>query len=405
MGAYHQMGHRTRNLAVDPVINAMYAGAIMSPVNEKPEEVRALCAALGTLERVFDPQLYNPESDRGQLPDWGYFADAKDLATDNFSLDRWVRTVKTITEECIPLGHDAICSPVAASDATDDDLGYAVQIGDALDERLAGSKLHGLQTAFVRPSTLSGDGRPETVASILTNGRLKRIYFVPQWSSKADQLDDAREMSGFIKTLAYVSAEVKTLVGFSGPEMILWKSAGAESVATGKYVNQQRWSIDRWGPKKAGGSGNTSYYFEESLLTWLRTEDIIELDRLKYHLGLAADPMLPVIRAYVEALRKDPRRPVPLMRNGKPVLDEHGKPRKETVGAPSWTKQGWLQWLWWFAYTERRLTNDAITARSLVDTAIVNWARLNAKGFRAVDAGNDGSWLPSWLDALDVIGA
>ena len=399
------MGHHTRNLAVDPVISMMYAGAIMSPVNEKPEDVRALCAAFQALETVFDPQLYNPDSDRGQLREWNYFADAKELATDNFSLDRWIRAAKAITQECIPLGHNAICSPVAASDATDEDLGSAVLVGDALAEELRGSELQGLQTAFVRPSTLSGEGRPETVASILTNGRLERIYFVPQWTSNSEQLADAREMSGFIKMLAYVSVQRATLVGFCGPEMILWKSAGAESVATGKYVNQQRWSIERWGPKKSGGAGNTSYYFEESLLTWLRTEDIIELDRLNYRLGLDADPMLPVIRDYVEALRKDPRHTRPVLQDGKPVLDKSGKPRKETLGAAAWTKQGWLQWLWWFAYTERRLTDGEITARALVQTAIVNWARLRQKGFRAVDDDNDGAWLPSWLDTLDVIGA
>jgi hypothetical protein len=30
------------------------------------------------------------------------------------------------------------------------------------------------------------------------------------------------------------------------------------------------------------------------------------------------------------------------MRDGKPVMNKHGKPQKETLGAPSWTKQGWL---------------------------------------------------------------
>ncbi len=350
--------------------------------------------------------MYLPLSERGELPKWRYFKPAKGYeAEDPFALPLWTATVNALAVECALLEQSAVCSPAVANDASDDQIGEAVQIGDALADALTGSGMTGLQSAFIRASTLASAGRPETVASILTNGKLDSVYFVPKWVAKTNELDDAKEMTGFARTLGYVAGERRTLVAFCGPDMILWNAAGAESVATGKYANQQRWDPTRWEPKKSGGSGSASYYFEESRLTWLRTEDIVRLDTLSYDVGLAADPMLPVIRKRIAALQLNPRRTVPVLKNGKPVLKRNGNPKTRREGAPEWASEGWLQWLWWFAYAERRLTNGETTARELVENAQKNWRWLYARRFLAADVGNDGKWLTAWRTTLDAIGA
>jgi hypothetical protein len=399
------MGHATRNLALNPTLMALYAGAITSPVNDDPPGVGKICGELAPLETVFDPQAYNPRSERGQLPEWPYFAKFGPYETAVFDAGAWTGVITAMLADCIPLGHAAVCSPAVANDSTDDQLGDAVQAGDALADALVGTELSGLQTAFIRSSTLTGAGRPETVASILTNGRLRRTYIVPRWSSEALMLGDANEMLGFAKTLALVSPERDALVGYCGPEMILWKAAGAHSAATGKYDNQQRWSSKRWDPKKSGGSGTTAYYFETSLLAWLRTEDIVRLDALGYAIGLANDPFYPEIRRHIEALKIEPARMVPVLnRNGKALLNKNGKPRMRREGPPDWLRLGWLQWLWWFGFVERELDAGRLSSRALVEAARTNWRWLQARRFVATDAENDGSWLPSWRVVLDGLG-
>ena len=404
MAAYHQMGDKSRNLVMDPVLSQLYAGAITSPVNEDPGTMRALCQEIASIDLVFDPQTYNPRSDRGKLARWPYFGELGNYETAAWQDDAWGALLGQIVEDCVQSGHSAVCSPAVAGDSTDENLGAAMTVGDALAVHIANRGIEGLQTAFLRPSTLGAKGRPATVASILTNGTLERTYCIANWESTEDHVADVGKLVGFGQTLALIAPMRRVLVGFCGPDMILWKAAGAESVATGKHDNQLRWTSSRWDPQKSGGRGGTAYYFEDSLLAWLRTEDIVRLQEIRFPLGLAEDPFFPVIMEHVARLAVKPRRRVDVIKNGKPVI-KNGKVQQKVEGPPAWTGIGWRQWLWWFAHTERRLSRGSITARELVNAASKNWETLRDHGFRASDDRNDGRWLASWSATLDGLGA
>ncbi len=406
MGAYHQMGHAAINLALDARLHAMYAGVITSPLNEEPSILAKQCAALGTTELIFDPQCFVLGSKKNKFDKWGYVnATAQKLGKSPFSPADWQKLAKSIADECVPLGHSGVCSPVASHKPfSDANLRFDIQIGDTLATHLSGTRVKGLQSAIFPVSTLVGTGRAQTIASVLTTGRLQRLYLVPQWTKSESEIQDVDELSGFIQMVQLLAPARKFIVGFCGPEMILWKAAGAEAAATGKYGNQQRFDIARFGGAASGGVGTTAYYFEESLLTWLRTEDIVRLDALGYPLGLRHDPFLPGIRTMIADLRANPPRYVPRTgRNGKPLLHKNGKPKMRRVGPPEWTSLGWRQWLWWFADAEARLESGA-SARTMVDTAMRNWQWLRVRHFLPSDKVMDGRWLPVWSTALSAIG-
>ncbi len=380
MGAYHQMGHHAANLARDPRLQSIYAGLIMSPLNSDPTGLGILCAALKSPDTIFDPQCYALGSQKGQLYTWSYVQSAAaKLAKGPYTLGDWQQLAADIADACIPLGHRGGCSPAAVRKSfTDADLGFDVQIGNALATHLAGKRsVNGLQTAAFPVQTLVGTGRVQTIASILTTGRLKRLYLVPDWTKTDGELGNADELCGFIDLVRVLTPHRQFIVGYCGPEMILWTAAGADAVASGKYGNQQRFDLGGFGGAPSGGAGTVAYYFEESLLTWLRTEDIVRLDRLGYKLGLAHDPFFPAIRKMIAALQATPVTYVQKTnRSGKPLFYKNGRPQKKRIGPPDWTSLGWSQWLWWFADAERRLDTGQVTARTLVDNARKNWAWL-----------------------------
>jgi len=412
MGAYHQMGHASRNLALNPELRALYAGAITSPINEDPGALANLCKELANQEMVFDPAFFAPTSGKLKSKRWKYSAAAASAQKIRpFGVAEWAKAIEAIVAECTASGHHAICSPAAAQkNFSDDELAFSIKAGDALADLLISSRsvLTGLQTAIVHTSNLEKTGRPETVASILTSGKIDRLYIVPRWTGATSaELKDRDELIGFGKTVQYVAKNRQLLMGFCGPEMIIWKAVGAHAVATGKYANQQRFDLPRYQDKDGGGggSGTVPYYFEESLLAWLQFEDIVSLDNLGYPLGLANDPFYPLIRQRIDDLKKTPAHYEPKMKKGKPVTDKKGKPRMQRVGPPQWTSEGWHQWLWWFADAERRLDRNTTSSRDLIATAQKNWNRLKLLHFIPVDPGNDGSWLSAWLSTLDALGA
>ena len=113
MAAYHQMGHDSWNL-VDEKVLPGYAGLILSPVNDTPDEVAtrliALKKANPAAEVILDPQFYQPSSNRGQLLSWPHFT--ADVDTANLADDGWWDTRGNhLIEIASKVGASAVCSP------------------------------------------------------------------------------------------------------------------------------------------------------------------------------------------------------------------------------------------------------------------------------------------------------
>src|SRR6059036_831794 len=112
MGAYHQMGHDSLNIVLDPILTS-YAGAILSPVNYSPDKVVEQCALfrqkLPDLEVVFDPQLYVPQSERGMLGSWPHKPSDLDTA-DLTSILWWTNVVDAVIDVSSGFEPDMICS-------------------------------------------------------------------------------------------------------------------------------------------------------------------------------------------------------------------------------------------------------------------------------------------------------
>jgi hypothetical protein len=74
MPVFHQIGHDSENLLSVPELDR-FAGAMLSPLNYTPAETQQQISDLKKAGKVtiFDPYLYHPQSDKGQLPKWSYY--------------------------------------------------------------------------------------------------------------------------------------------------------------------------------------------------------------------------------------------------------------------------------------------------------------------------------------------
>src|SRR5262245_29410680 len=112
MSAYLQMGHNSENLVREGNLRD-FSGLILSPVNRSESVLSGDVTEFrgkGKYDITFDPQLYCPRSERGELSRHAYFP--KDLDTADPSSDGWWRKLITkLVAEAARLKVDAVCSP------------------------------------------------------------------------------------------------------------------------------------------------------------------------------------------------------------------------------------------------------------------------------------------------------
>jgi hypothetical protein len=373
LSAYHQMGHQTANLVFEPEL-ASYRGAILSPVNDDEEAMRAFVdrarADRPGFELIFDPQLYVPDSSRERLRAWSHYpadVDTADINSDVWWAER-VDQVGRVVERVVP---DAVCSPAVLPRVFSGTTYYArmVDAGDRLHARVTGLPV--LQTVMVGLDDMSVEGRPEEVASIISASQNERIFLVVV--SDVDprrELADVDGLAGVMRFIRLLEAGGQNvLVGFSSSDLVLWKAAGANSCATGRNFNLRRFTRSRFEAPPEGGGPQLGYWFEEGLLAYLRQADVIRVER---NGGFSdATKRNPYSARVLEAIR---------------------------AGQPPWLGLGWRHYMWWFSDFERRGNLDAVrNALRIADDA---WGDFESRDILMDERQNNGAWVRHWRQAI-----
>lgn len=377
MAVYHQMGHDSWNLIDEKSLHG-YAGIVLSPVNDSPANVVGKLAKLGkrrkNLEVVLDPQFYKPSSDRGQLLNWGHFAD--DVDTANLSdISWWDKRLKALVKVAGEIGANAVCSPAFIPRVYDDEYYlWSADCAQRLQQKASKVGLSTLLTVIVRVAELAKKGAPQRIASILTRNNVDRAYLV-----LFDDLDprtqrtDYEALGGAISLIRLLEqAETKVLVAFSGLDMLLWKAGGAWGTATGKFFNLRRFVPGRFEDTQEGGR-QLPYWTDSHLITWLREDDVRLLDEngLIDREDAASNPYAMEILAIIDA----------------------------GVGEP-WIALGWRQYLHWFMETEHAISLDRSIARRLLRAADTRWGEVSDNDIYLFDRQNSGNWIRPWLNAI-----
>ncbi|MBK7583780.1 MAG: hypothetical protein IPI67_26750 [Myxococcales bacterium] len=370
MGAYHQMGHQTENL-VEEVKG--YDGVILSPMNVEPAEAvdDAKKWVEAGLDVLLDPQLYFPRSERGHLREWSYFP--SDFDTADFSSESWWDGVLAgVAKEAANLNVSRVCSPaIVPATYTNDYYAATVAIADRLGAQLNGSRPH-LLTVLARISELADYERVMAIASIASSTSAGGVYLVFQ----ADvvprlELGDPEQLKGAMRLIrALETSGLRVTIAFTGPEVVLWKAAGATSCATGKFFNLRRFTPGRF-DDPAGGGGQLPYWFEESLLASLRESDVSRL-------------------ASAGLLSATPNNP----------FGDHILAQMKASPGKSWLALGWRQYMHWFTDVQRRITSRETDLGELLKSAEAKWQALEEADHLMEEVRNNGSWLRPWRRAL-----
>jgi len=372
MAAYHQMGNDTRNLVSE---RPQYSGLIASPVNDQKSDVGGQIAQFqrDEFEVVFDPQLYFPQSERGQLRTWEYFP--SDVDTADLSSDVWWNSVQNgLLATLEDLKPRAACTPaVVPKEYSNDYYAAAIERSKSFCSRAVELGIRPLETILVRAAEMGSGDRAMQVASIASRTGAKGIYLVVV-SDRAPRLElnDTEELKGIMRLIRTAEdSGLPVLVGFSGPEVVLWKAAGATACATGKFFNLRRFTPGRFADPQEGG-GQLPYWLEESLVAYLRESDLVRVEKL----GLLSESTKrnPYAQQILAQLKSDPKK--------------------------AWLALGWRQYMWWFADVEARIRSGAVKVNELLWDADENWGKVQEADLFMEERRNDGGWIRPWRRAV-----
>jgi hypothetical protein len=376
MGAFHQVGHDSENLIFDQGL-AGFSGAILSPVNYSPSDTKVQVVRASKeqhqFEKWFDPQLYVPWSTRGELPKWDHFP--KDIESADVSRPAWwSSTVDSLIGVCEQLQPTAVCSPVTKPQVFPNSYySLSVDTGNLLVNNLNGSGIKVQQTLIISPNDLLQENRSMQIASIVTRTKAAGVYMLiyddtPPRREIAQGLQIEKVMQ-IISTLK--EAGIPVTVGYCASDMILWKAAGAESVATGKFFNLRRFTTSRF-EEPTTGRGAATYWFEEGLMAFLREADLDRVTRANLLSKCSAENPF-----------------------GKEIINQ-----KRSEPGKAWTALSWRQFLWWFCNCEARINSGLIAPSDLLVEAEGKWAEVQRAGILFEEPQNDGAWIRIWRAAL-----
>jgi len=381
MSAFLQMGHDSENLVGEPGLEGL-SGLVLSPVNRSmPDMLLKMMDSRrkGPFDIVLDPQLYCPQTRRGQLPSHIYFP--KDLDTADLSSEAWWhQIIEKLVVECDMLGVDAVCTPAELPKKwVPDYYARCVDVYSMLAAQLGGRSIRPVMTVCVALHELASADDALRIASILTARNPKSSYVVVEADvePRREIADAANLLALMVLVSSLERSGCNTLVSHCSSEMILLKAAGASHCASGKFFNLRRFTRSRFDEQEEGGGGQLPYWFEHSLLAFLREADLARLRRAGFESFIGqGDSRSSFAEQILEQFANEP-----------------GK---------AWLRLSWRQYLAWFAATERRLSG--VDAPSIVSTwlreAEDRWTQMEDKDVLLEEMRNSGKWIRPWRQAL-----
>lgn len=374
MSSLHQMGHHTKNLIFE-LDEGLYSGAILSPVNddeEKTQRIISECSKIKNFNLIFDPQLYFPRTERECLKNWSYFP--KNFhSVDRGSISFWKKTNKALLNSCYSIKADAVCSPVTFPKKFNNDFyNTTVDIANNLISENEHDGLEVIQSVIVDLSDISTRGRSLELASIISKTEATTILIMFYCDIEPRrELSDSESLSGAMRLVNLLEqAGLTVIVGFSSTDMVLWKAAEASICSTGKFFNLRRFTKSRFDEPKEGGA-QIPYWFEESLLSFLRAPDIKRLQRIGF-----IDPKTrinPYEHQILEIINKATDIP--------------------------WLALSWRQYMYAFSDLEKRIDQGKVSVEKLLRAAEKNWLYLEDTGILMEEPRNNGAWIRPWLIA------
>lgn len=374
------MGHNTENLVGCSGLEN-YNGIILSPVNRTLSELVSDTNKFRSQisDIVLDPQLYVPNYARGKLGEHSYYP--SDLDTADLSSQTWWSNLhQNLAAVASELNINTLASPAIIPRIFNEDYVEAICSNYMHLKQCCDREIKCILTITIPYSVSSDLNSVRRFTSIMSRFDIDGFYVVFMGEVEPRrEITDVPALSGamfFGHLLSRINRNV--IISHCSSDMILYKYAGIRSCATGKYFNLRRFTRSRFEEPPSGGGGQLAYWFEHSLLGFLRTADIARVLASEEYRSLIGTAFSS--NEWADSILMN-------LNSGNPA---------------AWVADGWKQYLSWFANTEHSLnggdSNNLISG--WLKDAEINWLNLEDSNILFEEPRNNGDWIRPWRLAL-----
>ncbi|KUK76718.1 MAG: hypothetical protein XD93_0754 [candidate division WS6 bacterium 34_10] len=277
MKVYHQCGHNDvwnrQSLQEDNVGD----GLILSPINIEADRIKEKISREVLNNSWFDPQIYLPEDNKGNLSTYPYFPSnlMDDFSTSTFR-DRAHEVAKICLEFQYSLGLKYLVIPSRYfSDLPSNYLRHleSLYLEPFVSEwKMLGYSTPLILTLIVKPSQLDlGLNRDELLTWATSYSEISGVYLLFENYSNTKQIKDPEFLCGalrFINALRQNDLEVH--IGYSGLEGLLYSIADPTSVSMGSYENLRSFDVSRLQTQDYDGRRSPRpRIYSSKLLQWI----------------------------------------------------------------------------------------------------------------------------------------
>lgn len=295
-----QQGHGMLSMNKEFVESNPNTGVIMSPRNCTREQIERHANELHerSVEVLFDPQFYQPRTERENILNYPYWNDLNfetvDFSTRGASeLCRGVITYQieklNVSEIILP----GRFSNVVSEDWLDTQYAFADTANSMATDRLIYS------TVAIGPDVVRDRNALDRLLNEVVSYPVDGIYFIVQ-SPRDFLVSDELFLYNILDALLSIRlSNKKILLGYANQQSLIFGAAGVTSFATGNFRNVRSFNPDTFDVQEQSERQRATWYYDGNMLSEFRPQTL----GLAYQRGLSGrfGPITEFSRSLLEA--------------------------------------------------------------------------------------------------------
>lgn len=245
-------------------------GVVLAPRScSSREQLEAHAKKLRLLKSpvLFDPQFYNPRTERDNIINYPYWKDPTSFATKAFARDGAKELCKGVIDyQCETLDVESIILPGRYTNTATEEWREMQRIfADAASELKTGRPV--FSTLALGPDVV---GEPELLDRVLNEAVLfpvDGIYIVLAPPKKAFLVtDDGWLYNALDGLLSLASAGKTVIVGYANQQSLIFAASGVTGLASGNFRNVRSFDVEMFDLKESKRRGRGIWYYDAQSL-------------------------------------------------------------------------------------------------------------------------------------------
>ncbi|PRX72993.1 hypothetical protein B0G52_10484 [Cohnella sp. SGD-V74] len=272
---YLQQGHGMLSMNKEFVENNPTAGVIMSPRNCTREQIERHSSELHerNVAVLFDPQFYQPRTERENILNYPYWNDLNFETVDFATRGATELCRGVVTYQLEQLNVSEIILPGRFSNVVSEDwLDTQYAFADTASSMHTGRLIY--STVAIGPDVVRDRNAFDRLLNEVVSYPVAGIYFIVQ-SPRDFLVNDELFLYNILDGLLSIRlSNKKVLLGYANQQSLIYGTAGVTGFATGNFRNVRSFNPDTFDVQEQSDRQRATWYYDGNTLSEFRPQTL-----------------------------------------------------------------------------------------------------------------------------------